>query len=390
MASFTRIGTLAAAILLAALASTARAAEPSAASARSAEKAAPHLGLWTWKGPKTGNEHWVHVPENYNPALPCPIFVMSHGIHGNGAGMIKEATCTEAVRRGWIAVAPTWRWNEKNWEAESAAVADELPELIKLLAATCNVDKRTIVSSGFSGGGGVSIRSFTKFPDLYSYLVSQSSNFYGSFVAAPLNNPPGAAKRPVAIFWGANDNPMIPPQAAAERNHFTRAGYPTTSYVVPGGGHQTEPHQTWAWLDALLLQKRADELEAGLKTAAQKTGPEAVEALAPFLNISVAATEKKIADSDDDFVKEWQGKFNATLITMTENLAKCRSLYQAAVEIGQKLLAGAKFDPTQKQDSIGWVRRFKATWAAAPDLCRAADAAFEKAYGEKLPELPKK
>ena len=260
------VAVAAAMIMLLVATAVAQEGAPGAAAggAAAAEKSGPKVGQWMWKGPQTGNEHWVHVPENYDGSRPSPIMVMSHGVGSSGAGMMREATCRGAVSRGWIAVAPTWKY-AGNQVLDYASVADELIELISKLVADYNVDRRLIVSSGFSGGGGVSIRSFTKYTEIYTILASQSSNFYG--VAGAASRGGAAERRPVLVVWGENDHPLILAEGPRERDHFARKGNPTDSYVVPGGKHQTFPNQTWAWLDAIVVTLRASDLAEALKSA---------------------------------------------------------------------------------------------------------------------------
>ncbi len=392
MAKFMRIGVAAAVVLLAALVAAGRAAGTQVAPpAAPGAKLEVKRGLWSWKGPKTGNEHWVHVPENYKATAPCPILVLAHGKGSSGAEMIHDSTCDGAVSRGWIAVAPTWH-PELKMNLDDEATADETTELIHLLEATYNVDKKVIVSSGYDLGGKVSLRGFGTYSEIYSFLVSQSSAYSILYLGNPFvfaAHPP-SNHRPVLLLCGEQDRADISAATKHARFYFAHKGYPTTIYTVPGGLHQTEPQQTWSWLDTVVLQKRSDEVkDAIFAVVDHKTGPEAAAVLAPFQNLTVAATEKKIGDSGDPFLKDWDRQYNEAIKTMTDYLARSRALYQEAVEIGRKQLAAAKFDPAQKEDGQKWILRYKTRWAAVPDLCRAADAAYEKTYGEKWPEYLK-
>ncbi len=378
--------------LLVTLPAVAYGQQAGAAEAEAEQNDEPKLGLWMWKGPQTGNEHWVHVPENYDASRPTPILVMSHGIRSSGAGMMRGATCRGAVARGWIAVAPTWKF-EGNRDLDSSKVADELIELMKQLVADYNIDRRLIVSSGFSGGGGVSIRSFTRFPDVYTVLASQSSNFFG--VSTPASRQAGPDRRPVLVVWGENDHPLILNEGPRERDHFTRKGNPTDSYVVPGGRHQPFPQQTWAWLDAIAVSLRASDLAEALKLSVRLRGagsePRLAALLAPFQG-GEAPQEKPIADDADPFVKQWHAKHNEKLEGLAENMEKAKELYDQALAEGRRQLAetGEKFTTDAKQDHIRWARQFAVRWSSVPELVAEVEAAFEKLHGEKLPELPRR
>lgn len=349
----------------------------------------PKTGLWSWTGSKTGNEHWVHVPDDYDPAVPCPIMVMSHGINSSGKGMISGGTCRGAVQRGWIAVAPTWNWDGNS--DDSGAVAEELIELVKLLDRRYAIDRRTIVSSGYSGGGGVSIRSFTRYPRVYSHLVSQSSNFYGQYVMQPVDRSAGT-DRPVLVLWGEKDHPLILEQGPREATHFRRKRHPTADYVVPGHPHRPEPKQVWGWLDATLLDGRIDALEKAVRFASTHRRPEhqpaVAEALAPVVAREEDFRERSVADGLDPFVRKCNERYNKLSERARSLAEEAREAHDEAVAEGRRRLDEQRkqFSEENKARNIRWVRRFCQRWAAVPLLLDEARAAYTDAYGESFPE----
>jgi enterochelin esterase-like enzyme len=363
-----------------------------AASARSAERAGPKTGAWSWKGPRTHHEHWVQVPENYDPATPCPVFVCSFGDMSSGEGNLKSEVCAAAHERGWIVIAPTWKREDPDSEdTDRQTVADEATELLKLVMKTYNVDKRFIVSSGYAGGGSVAAQSFIKYTEIYTHLVSQSGAFFNFYVfneiAARGALSLTAAKRPVLVVWGEEDG-SARGDCAVTIKELKKKGYTLTSYMVPERKLRPAPEQVWAWLDVLVAQTQTAELAAALKTVSQKKGPEAVKMLAPFQQLRTLK-EKKFGGNVDQFVSDWNEQYNQLAQSLNETMAKSKALFEASVEIGRQQLANVKFNPAQRAEMVSWVRSFKTRWSGSPELCRAADEAYEKAYGLKLPEEKK-
>ncbi len=349
----------------------------------------PRTGRWSWQGPSTGHEHWVHVPDDYAATAPCPILVMSHGVNSSGKGMINGRTCQMAVERGWIAVAPTWNWRGDG-AGDWVEVAGEITELLRELIETYPVDRRFVVSSGFSGGGGVSIGSFTRSPELYTLLVSQSSNFHPGYAQAPRRRLSGADRRPVLVLWGEKDHPLILDQGPKEKAYFERKGHPVSSHVVPGGRHRTFPEHAWIWLDTLVLSRRARDLskahEAARSVSLERKAWRVAQLLAPFCGREIAP-EPSRKENDDPFLEKWTARYRKLAEPFREKLRKAKELYEKAVKHGRRNLeeASARFDEQGKSRHLHWLRRFKKRWVDVPELCAEADAAWKKVYGDPPP-----
>lgn len=343
----------------------------------------PQTGRWAWTGPQSGNEHWVEVPKDYDPSRPCPVMMMVHGRGARGEILIKMGTCQAAVKRGWIAIAPTWTM--KGSGTDSAEVVAELDGLFRLLAERYTIDPQLVVASGFSGGGGVSIGCFTRYADIFTMLVSQSSNFFG--LAAPRRPVADMNRRPVLILWGQNDHPIILNEGPREVQYFQGQGYPVTQYVVPGGKHQTFPKHAWAWLDAVVGLERSKRLAAALQRGRRLSRPTAMaeraEALAPM--IGLAAVEPPQDDeSSDPFIRQWRDHTAKVRKKLTEQIAETEKLYAEALAEGRRQIAAVaeRFSPRTHQADLRWMKRFTERWAAVPEICREAEAAYEKVHGE--------
>lgn len=219
-----------------------------------AERLDPKPGLHIHKAESStynNGKFAVYVPKQYDGKTPLPVVVSAHGVDGNGeqeiAGWIPYAD-----KYGWIVVCPSYLSAAKNGKMTEMSKylredAMMLNEIMRRVFGSFPVERRLVMHTGFSGGGAPTWYVAMSMPDIFNTLCFRSANFYGSG-AFLSSNLAAWRERPIYLFWGENDHPIIVTKGNAGDNGDGPAGleyverrlrcHKLKHEVLPGGKHE--------------------------------------------------------------------------------------------------------------------------------------------------------
>lgn len=145
-------------------------------------------------------EYIVYSPVNYDPSRKYPLVFMLHGGSGNGEKFYRLSGWNElADKEGIIVVYPTsWeydvnsngcgnnlttRWNNYR-TVEEVCDPDELrddvqfaSQMLDEICSKYSIDQQRIYMSGFSNGGGMSLRLAVELSDCFAAVSMMGSSF---------------------------------------------------------------------------------------------------------------------------------------------------------------------------------------------------------------------
>jgi len=215
----------------------------------------------------------VYVPKAYQHDKPMPLVVSAHGSNQDGNTEI-QAWAQHAEKYGFIVVCPTYWVTTPQQKAGALGFLvsrDEkmLQEILHRVLASLNVDRELVMHTGFSGGGLPTTMIAMRHPEIFTCLCYRSPNF----LSPPLGvNPKAWQHRPIYIFWGSKDHPLIiekgnqggPPEGPATLAFFRQLGCTRLKHeILEGGGHASRADLAAQWF--------ADEVVAPvLKTRQEK------------------------------------------------------------------------------------------------------------------------
>lgn len=246
------------------------------------------------KSPYCAGIFAIHIPAAIKRGQLLPLVVSSHGLGDNGIVEI-GMWAGQAERYGFIAVAPSFG---SATGATAIGVDDKmLGQILDRVFAKLPVDRKFVLGTGFSGGGLVAYGIMMKYPQWFTALCFRGPNFRGLGARGPWR------ERPIYIFWGEKDHPMIlnpdgPNGLAAllkmkslsqeydrrkDPAHFVAAAGKFQWDLVPGGGHDPRADLAAKWFASLFPnatpQPAEDEAEP---ETANEDNPE-VDARPPWM-----------------------------------------------------------------------------------------------------------
>jgi len=210
----------------------------------------------------------VHVPSAINNKKALPLMVSSHGMGGDGINEMGMWSGL-AEQYGFIAVTPSFAC------ATGAGGIDVdhkmLCDIMERVLAKLPVDREFVLGTGFSGGGLPAYLIMMRHPEWFTMLCFRGPNFRGLGMRGPWR------ERPVYIFWGEKDHPLIlnadgPNGLAAllkmkglsqeydkrkDPMHFVSADGKFQWDLVPGGGHDPCPGMCAKWFASFFKKNPA-------------------------------------------------------------------------------------------------------------------------------------
>jgi len=154
----------------------------------------------------------LYVPKWYTPQEDWPLVITLHGTFGyDGAHLQVREIAYLADRYGFILVAPQLKSVqgilpvEKHlWRRDLARDRALVLELIDELSGTYNIDRDTVLLTGFSAGGYVMYDAGLRYPDRFQMLIGRSINC-SMTIFEDIELTDEARKLPIFIFWGKDD-----------------------------------------------------------------------------------------------------------------------------------------------------------------------------------------
>jgi len=199
----------------------------------------------------------VYVPKTYRHDTPMPLVVSAHGSNQDGNTEIR-AWAEYAEKYGFLVVCPTYWVTTPQHKAGALGFVistDEkmLVEILHRVFASLNVDRELVMHTGFSGGGLPTTMIAMRHPEVFTSLCYRSPNF----LSPPQGvNPRAWQHRPIYIFWGSKDHPLIiekgnqggPPEGPATLAFLRQLGCTRLKHeILEGGGHASRPDLAAQW-----------------------------------------------------------------------------------------------------------------------------------------------
>jgi poly(3-hydroxybutyrate) depolymerase len=248
-----RLGPIAAAILLASTVPVARAAPPARAEVAHGETPVHKMPL-SW-----------YIPASSADKESVPLVLSYHGKGGTNAGEIGGWVAL-AEKHGFVVACPKSYFAGGDRPADDKRPLGPIRELedavavVQMLEEKRGIDERFIMATGFSGGGLPSYTAGLLRPDMFRFVCSRCGNFPAPIIAAArqqaATQPQLARSIDAAVanvhfyfFYGEKDHPVIlqidaPRQLqffeAVKAPHFTKE-------MVPGMGHDSRPDKAAEW-----------------------------------------------------------------------------------------------------------------------------------------------
>lgn len=228
-------------------------------------------------------EYILHVPPDYDGETPLPLVMLFHGFALAGRSMLDySALGTVADREGFLLVAPTGTGDPHRWNSTPGTGVDDVlfvNDLLDELERTLCVDTERVFATGYSNGGGMSMRLACEMPErvraagLVAAVFQRCAPdtpliaFHGtedalvSFEAGPF-----PSIRDSVAGWASALACASPPAVERPSDHIERVAYSGCGgatgervqlYVIEGGGHTWpgadrfgDPTQTTQEIDA--------------------------------------------------------------------------------------------------------------------------------------------
>ncbi len=230
-------------------------------------KATPGTNSYTTaKGKYDGGNFAVYIPKEYTAEKPMPLVVSSHGAGGTGpkelGGWLRFAD-----KYGFIVVCPSYdsATSHGSLAALQGVIAQDerhLKDIMERVFKSLNIDRAHVLHTGFSGGGVPTWYIAWAHPEWFTALCFRSANFYGE-KAVRFTRKSEWKTRPLYIFWGSNDNPIIvkqspvmgpggegPPALALLKKMQCKQ---LKHEILEGGGHDSHPDLAAKWFGEEVL-----------------------------------------------------------------------------------------------------------------------------------------
>ncbi len=173
------------------------------------------------------------APRQLDPETPVPLLIVLHG-RGSSAEPLEKLWRPEARRLGAVLVTPQglepyaegFQWGTVS-ETEQQVLA-----AIAYAEARYPIDRRRILLTGFSQGGGRSIAIALRRPELFAGVIVIASAIGPG---TPFPPPPGTRPPPFVLMVGSRDGVLPHTRETAER--FAEHGIVHKLVVFPGVGH---------------------------------------------------------------------------------------------------------------------------------------------------------
>ncbi len=223
-------------------------------------KATPGTNTYTTgKGKYDGGTFAVYVPASYTPDKAMPLVVSSHGAGGTGpkevGGWIRLAD-----KYGFLVVCPSYgcATAHTTLAALQGVIAQDerqLKDIMERVFKSLNVDRAHVLHTGFSGGGVPTWYIAWAHPEWFTALCFRSANFYGE-KAVRFTRKAEWKTRPLYLFWGTKDNPIIitksPTSAGGEGpaslDFLKKFQCKNLKHeIIPEGGHDSHPDLAAQW-----------------------------------------------------------------------------------------------------------------------------------------------
>ncbi len=210
------------------------------------EKKPARTGYYTNKDPLTGREHWVYVPEDYDPNISYALVVW---LHPTGD------TMTEAILRIWrelcgkhhfILLGPKSVTEELHWRTTEA---DDLKRDIRELLGQYTIDRQRIVVHGMGQGGNTAFFLGFDARDLVRGVAT-----IGGMLQSQLKENIAGQRLSFFIVGGAKD-PIIEGIRATQKR-LAEKRFPVISHEIEdqGSGYFTDAErirELARWIDSL-------------------------------------------------------------------------------------------------------------------------------------------
>ncbi len=208
------------------------------------EKKPARTGHYTNKDPLTGREHWVYVPEDYDPNISYALVVWLHP-----AGDSMEDTmlriwgelCAKhhLILFGPKAQGPVWLTSE----------ADEVRREIRELLGQYTIDRQRIVLHGMGQGGNLAFFLALDARDLVRGVAT-----IGGMLQSQIKENVAGQRLSFYIAGGAKD-PIIEGIRATHKR-LTEKRFPVIEHEIPdqGSGYYTDAErirELARWIDSL-------------------------------------------------------------------------------------------------------------------------------------------
>ncbi len=207
-----------------------------------------------------GGRFGVYVPKRYSPEDPIPLVVSSHGAGGSGPGEL-GGWQGQADKYGFIVICPSYKIAGQGGsslrELRRRVAEDDrmLSDIMKRAFGSFHIDRKHVLHTGFSGGGVPTWYIAMNHPEWFTALCFRSGNFYGEFM--PLKDATWR-NRPIYIFWGTKDHPIILKKSPVFRNagegpkalEFLEKRVRATKLkkeILDGGGHASRADLAAKW-----------------------------------------------------------------------------------------------------------------------------------------------
>jgi len=209
--------------------------------------------------PTTGEQYYIYVPSYYSADRDWPMVVTLHGtIPWDTANMQIREWDSLAEEKGFIVIAPflkspqgilpkiRFRWFKDLADDEATVLA-----VMDHVGAEYNVDRGSVMLSGFSAGGYPMYYIGLRNPGQFNMLVARACNSDAElFEKIQLTEQ--AKKMPIRIFWGRDDLGPIHSQSWAAFRFLRVHGCYETQRKMIKGGHLRHPDLAYEfWLSAL-------------------------------------------------------------------------------------------------------------------------------------------
>ena len=232
----------------------------------------------------------LYIPRGYNPRVPAPFVLTSHGRDGRGKGECSGWT-DAAEKHGFVVAAADFSVasGRPGTIEEDDKVAIEIYDYVTKNLA---IDRKAVMITGFSGGGHITYGVGSRHPDLFPYWGGRSANFRAHLCAKEEEIKAAADKIAIYIYYGSRDHEYILADAPSANEFFTRCGVKDIKFEkIEGMGHESRHDMCAAWFMGRVDEARKRD---AMMAPARKSFDAADKAIEKG-NLSAAVAELKKA-----------------------------------------------------------------------------------------------
>jgi dienelactone hydrolase len=234
----------------------------------------------------------LYVPRGYNPRVPAPFILSSHGRDGRGKGEINQWTDL-AEKHGWIVAAADFSISS----GRPGTIDDDEKVALEIwdyVTKTYAVDRKACMVTGFSGGGHITYGIGSRHPDKFTYWGGRSANFAAQLIAGEELLKKAAETVSIYIYYGSKDHEFILAEAPRANEFFTKAGFKDIKFEkIEGMGHESRAGTCAAWFKEKVDAAKKREAMMAPAVKAMEAADKALEKG----NLSTAVSELKKADA---------------------------------------------------------------------------------------------